>query len=84
VVGMGGIFLDPRGKIEASFTWGLGVSMNNQAEAYALLQGHCLAIESGLKNLILIGNLSSNDALTIFLLLQQDNFHYSLLIKISL
>jgi ribonuclease HI len=50
--------LDPRGKHESSFAWGLGESMNNQDEAYALLQGLHLAIELGVKNLIVIGDSS--------------------------
>jgi len=39
VVGVGGILFDPKGKIEGSYTQGLGISTNNHAEAYAMLQG---------------------------------------------
>jgi ribonuclease HI len=53
-----GVILDPRGKLEAGFTWGLGESMNNQVEAYALIQGLFFEIELDLKNLIVIDNSS--------------------------
>jgi ribonuclease HI len=36
----------------------LGISTNNQAEAYALLQGLLLAKESSIKSLIIIGDSS--------------------------
>ena len=39
VVGAGGILLDPRGKTEKTFAWGLGHKTNNEAEWMALLQG---------------------------------------------
>jgi len=39
VAGMGGILIDPKGKNELSYAWGLGIFSNNQTKAYALLQG---------------------------------------------
>ena len=35
----GGVILDPDGKTEHSFAWGLGIRTNNEAEWLALLQG---------------------------------------------
>lgn len=39
VAGAAGIILDPKGQLETTYAWGLGNSTNNQAEAYALIQG---------------------------------------------
>ena len=39
MAGAGGVILDPGGKIEHSFAWGLGIRTNNEAEWLALLQG---------------------------------------------
>jgi hypothetical protein len=38
VAGVGGVILDPRGNIETSFAWSLGITTNNQVEEYTLLQ----------------------------------------------
>jgi hypothetical protein len=38
VEGSGGIILDPKGKQELNYEWGLGIDTNNKARAYALLQ----------------------------------------------
>ena len=38
VVAAGGVIMSPGETIETSFAWGLGISSNNQVEAYALLQ----------------------------------------------
>jgi hypothetical protein len=44
MAGAGGIITDPGGKTEATFARGLRKSSNNQAIAYALLQGlHIIA-----------------------------------------
>jgi hypothetical protein len=37
VVVVRGVILDPKGQLETTFTWDIGKSTNNQAEAYALL-----------------------------------------------
>ena len=37
--GVGGVILDPGGKIVKTFSWGLGHKTNNEAEWLALLQG---------------------------------------------
>ena len=39
MAGAGGILLDPEGKIEQTFAWGLDYRTNNEAEWMALLQG---------------------------------------------
>jgi ribonuclease HI len=39
VVGAKGIILDPRGKQQLSYEWGLGTTTKNYAEVYALLYG---------------------------------------------
>ena len=39
MAGAGGILLDPRGRVEQTFAWGLGTRTNNEAEWLALLQG---------------------------------------------
>ena len=36
---MGGILMDPGGKTEETFAWGLAHKMNNEAEWVTLLQG---------------------------------------------
>jgi len=38
-VGVGRVLLGPQGTLELSYVWGLDLTTNNQAEAYALLQG---------------------------------------------
>ena len=32
----GGVILDPKGKLETKFAWGMGVNTNNQAKALAI------------------------------------------------
>jgi len=56
VVGVGGIFIDPRGKSELSYNCELGTSSNNQEETYALLQGLRLVVEERIKSLIVVGH----------------------------
>jgi ribonuclease HI len=46
----GGIIIDPGGKTEATFAWGLGKSTNNRAEAYALFQGLRVAADLQIKS----------------------------------
>ena len=53
MAGAGGVLLDPGGKIEHSFAWGLGNRTNNEAEWLALLQGlHILQAKNFRKVLI--------------------------------
>jgi ribonuclease HI len=57
--GVGGAIMSLGGTIESSFAWGLGISSNNTAEVYALLQGLRLAIESSIQSLIVVGDLKT-------------------------
>jgi len=59
VAGVGGVIMSPGGTIELLFAWGLGISSNNTAEVYALLQGLRLAIESSISWLIVVGDLKT-------------------------
>jgi ribonuclease HI len=52
------IILDPEIKMEITFALGLGISTNNQYEAYVLFKGLFLAKESNKKSLIVIGDSS--------------------------
>jgi hypothetical protein len=54
---VGGVIFFPRGNIRLSFSWSLGHATNNQAEAYALLQGLLLARQQGLDSIIILGDL---------------------------
>jgi len=47
VAGAGGVIYDPEGKQESTYSWGLGIPTNNQAEAYTLFQGFSIAISLG-------------------------------------
>jgi len=51
---IGGIILNPEGKLETTFAWGLRKPTNNQNEAYALFQGLLLSKESNIKSLSMI------------------------------
>jgi ribonuclease HI len=46
----------PRGKRILCYSWNLGVTTNNMAEAYAMYQGVLLAQEQKLSNIIVIGD----------------------------
>jgi hypothetical protein len=37
--GVGGVLFGPRGKMMITYSWNLGTTTNNSAEAYALLKG---------------------------------------------
>jgi ribonuclease HI len=56
VAGAGGVILFPRGNKVLSFHWSLGIASNNQAEAYALLQGLLLAKKMNIHSLSVIGD----------------------------
>lgn len=55
----GGIIVDPGGKTESTFAWGLRNSSNNQAEAYVLLQDLRIDNESLIHTLIVVGDSSA-------------------------
>lgn len=48
----------PEGKRESFYAYGLEISSNNQAEAYALLQGFCLAMDAQVQSLTVVGDSS--------------------------
>ena len=51
----GGFLFDPRGKIEQTFTWGLGYRTNNEAEWLALLQGMKILANKYLSRIAIFG-----------------------------
>ena len=56
VAGVGGILLDPEGKIEQTFAWGLGFRTNNEAEWMALLQGLTILADTDLCRVAIFGD----------------------------
>ena len=56
MAGAGGILLDPGGKVEQRFAWGLGSRTNNEAEWMALLQGLHLTRDKNLLKVLIFGN----------------------------
>jgi ribonuclease HI len=54
MVGVGGVILNPRGTSAYTYAWSLGISFNNQVEAYALLQGLNLAKNHHIPSLIVV------------------------------
>jgi ribonuclease HI len=53
--GAGGVLYIPRGKMMLKYSWNLGVTTNNIAEAYAMHQGVLLDQEQKLINIIVVG-----------------------------
>jgi hypothetical protein len=51
-----GVISNPGGSIVSSFSWGLDISTNNQAKAYALLQGLKITINIRIWTLIVVGD----------------------------
>jgi hypothetical protein len=49
-----GVIYDPEENQLSAFALGLGISTNNQAKAYALVQGMSNATKLGIKELIII------------------------------
>ena len=47
---------DPKGKHVFVYAWELGIVANNQAKSYALLRGMSIAIDLGIKELVIIGD----------------------------
>ena len=56
VAGAGGILLDPGGQMVETFTWGLGVRTNNEAEWLALLQGLQILQEKPYSKVLIFGD----------------------------
>ena len=56
MAGAGGIFLDPGGKIEQTFAWGIGCRTNNEAEWMALLQGLTILANTDLCRVAIFGD----------------------------
>jgi ribonuclease HI len=54
VAGARGVILDPNGKQEPSYAWGIGIASSNEAKEYALLQGINFTLKSRLKDLVII------------------------------
>jgi hypothetical protein len=54
VASTGGAIMSHGGTIESLYVWGLGIASNNTIEAYTLLQGLRLVIQSSIQSLILV------------------------------
>jgi ribonuclease HI len=54
--GVGGVLFSPRGQRMITYSWNLGITTNNAAEAYALLKGTQIARERQIKKLTIIGD----------------------------
>ena len=54
--GAGSLIFYPGGKLETSFTWGIGKNSNNHVELFALLKACQLAKEAGHNNLQIFGD----------------------------
>ena len=54
--GARGILLDPGGKIEQTFAWGLGTWTNNEAEWLALLQGLQILQDKNYQKVLIFGD----------------------------
>jgi ribonuclease HI len=53
---MGGVLTSPRGIMMDTYSWNLGLNMNNVAEAYALLKGIQITTGLHIKKLTVIGD----------------------------
>ena len=56
VAGAGEILMDPEGKIEQTYAWGIGCRTNNEAEWIALLQGLRIPVDSNLDKVAIFGD----------------------------
>ena len=54
--GVGGLIFYPGGRLETSFSWGVGQLTNNQAELFALLKACQLAKAAGHNNIQIFGD----------------------------
>ena len=48
--------MDPEGKIEQTYAWGIGCRTNNEAEWIALLQGMMILVDSNLFKIAIFGD----------------------------
>ena len=48
--------MDPKGKIQQTYAWGIGCRTNNEAEWSALLQGLRILVESNLSKVAIFGD----------------------------
>jgi ribonuclease HI len=53
---VGGVLFGPGGHIESTFAWNLGTTINNQAEAYALICGLFIAKKKNVSSLTIVGD----------------------------
>jgi ribonuclease HI len=53
---VGGVLFIPRGQILLTYSWNLGITTNNLAEAYAIFKGAQLAKERQINQLIILGD----------------------------
>ena len=56
ISGVGGLLILPDSSSETSFSWGLGIMSNNQAESYSLLKACQLAKEAGFMSIQVFGD----------------------------
>ena len=77
ISGAGGLVFSPDRLIKSSFSWGLGIMSNNQAECYSLLITCQIAKEKGYKSI----QIFSNSELLIKVLNVADHFNNSALNK---
>jgi ribonuclease HI len=54
--GAGGVLFIPRGQRLLTYSWNLGITTNNLAEAYAIFKGAQLAQERQINQLIILGD----------------------------
>jgi ribonuclease HI len=50
------VLYDPRGKIETPYHWSIGITTNNQVEAYALLKGLQIERENNIETMTIVGD----------------------------
>ena len=75
----GGLIFHPGGKLETSFSWGIGQNTNNQAELFALLKACQLAKEAGHNNLQIFG-----DSEIIIKILNSDSVFNNLFLNLTM
>ena len=56
MAGAGGIILDPEGKTEQSYAWGIGCRTNNEVEWTSLLQGLMILADSNHYKVAIFGD----------------------------
>ena len=78
-VGARGLIFYPSGKLETSFSWGVGQTTNNQAKLFAFLKACQLAKEVGHNNLQIFG-----DSEIIIKILNFDSMFNSLSLNVTM